>query len=177
MSKVVTGKVRFSYVKIFQPEVTDDGREKYSMCVLIPKKDAVTIKKIKSAIDEVKMSEKAKSKWGGRIPATLKTPLRDGDEEYPDKAEYAGMYFINASSYGQKPGVVDAGLNPVIDSTEVYSGCYGRVSISLYPYANTGNKGIAVALNNVQKLEDGDNLSGRTKAEDDFKDGFEDDIL
>jgi hypothetical protein len=173
MSKVVTGKVRFSYVKIFQAEVKDDGRQCYSLCVLVPKSSTITVKKIKAAIDEVKLSEKAKSKWGGKIPANLKTPLRDGDEEHPDKSEFAGMYFFNASSYNQKPGVVDQDLNPITDPTELYSGCWGRVSVSFYPYSNNGNKGVAVALNNIQKLEDDDNLTGRSAAEDDFSDSEE----
>jgi hypothetical protein len=50
------------------------------------------------------------------------------------------------------------------------------VSINLYPYSVDGNKGIAAGLNNVQKLADGDSLSGRASAEDDFT-AVEDDFL
>lgn len=56
-----------------------------------------------------------------------------------------------------------------MDSTEVYSGCYARVSINFYAYNVSGNKGIACGLNNVQKLSDGDYLGGRSRAEDDFQ--------
>ncbi len=63
----------------------------------------------------------------------------------------------------------------ILDSSEVYSGCYGRVFINFYAFNTAGNKGIACGLNNVQKVDDGEFLGGRTKAEDDFADEFEDD--
>ena len=78
------------------------------------------------------------------------------------------MYFLNASTK-QKPGVVDAQLNPILDPTEVYSGCYGRASINFFAYNTAGNKGIGCGLNHIQKLEDGDYLGGRTRPEDDFE--------
>ena len=100
------------------------------------------------------------------VPKGLKGGLRDGDEEKDDPA-YAGSYFINANS-AQKPGVVDADLNPILDINEFYSGCYGRASITFYPYNAQGSKGIACGLNNVQKLEDGEKLGGATSAAADF---------
>ncbi|MEC0340053.1 DUF2815 family protein [Bacillus sonorensis] len=179
-TKVITGKVRFSYVHIFQPHAIEEGQEpKYSMSIIIPKSDKETLKKIKAAVEAAKQA--GASKWGGKIPKNLKTPLRDGDEERPDQEEYAGAYFLNASSK-TRPGVVDAHLNEIIDSEEVYSGCYGRVSINFYPFNTAGNKGIACGLNNVQKWEDGDYLGGRSRAQDDFdalevEDDDDDDFL
>ena len=55
-----------------------------------------------------------------------------------------------------------------IDPNEFYSGCYGRASITLYPYDTSGSKGIAAGLNNVQKLEDGEKFGGTTSAAADF---------
>jgi hypothetical protein len=172
-TKVVTGKVRLSYAHLFQPTAIDDSADpKYSVCLLIPKTDKATLSAIKSAVEKAK--EAGRTKWGGKLPANLKTPLRDGDEERADDhPEYAGMYFLNASSK-QKPGVVDKALNPIIDSEEVYSGMYARASINFYAFDKAGNKGIACGLNNVQKLADGDYLGGRSRAEDDF-DSLEDD--
>jgi hypothetical protein len=37
-----------------------------------------------------------------------------------------------------------------------------------YAYNANGNKGIACGLQNLQKLEDGEPLGGRSRAEDDF---------
>ncbi|MBT2287999.1 DUF2815 family protein [Paenibacillus albidus] len=169
-TKVVTGKVRFSYCHIFKPQAMEVGQDpKYSLCILIPKSDKETLKKIQAAINAA--IEAGKSKWGGKTPPNLKKPLRDGDTEKDtdDYPEYKGHYFINATSK-QKPGVIDRDKQEVLDSTEVYSGCFGRVSLNFYAFDTKGNKGIAAGLNNVQKIADGDYLGGRSSAEDDFDD-------
>ena len=175
-TKVVTGKVRFSYVNIFKSRAFQaDQDAKFSICLLIPKEDKATLKKIKAAIDEA-IQEGISSKWNGKKPANVKLPLRDGDEERADEApEYEGMMFLNANST-QKPGIVDKDLNEILDPDEVYSGCWGRASINFYPFSVNGNKGIGVGLNNVQKLKDGEHLGAvRASAESDFDDDFEDD--
>lgn len=165
-TKVTTGKVRLSYSHIFEPHAMNDGQEaKYSVSVIIPKTDKETLKAIKEATDQAKKD--GASKWGNKIPANLKTPLRDGDEERPDDEAYAGCYFLNASSKN-KPGVVDQNVQPVLDTTEVYSGCYARLTLNFYAYNASGNKGVAAGLGNIQKLEDGEPLGGFTRAEDDF---------
>lgn len=170
-TKVVTGKARLSYVNVFQPRASKPGQEpKYSVCVLIPKTDTVTINKVKAAVKAA--AEAGVGVLGGKIPAGLKNPLRDGDTER-DTPEYKGHYFINANSK-QKPGVVDASVQPILDAQEVYSGCYGRVSLNFYAYNQEGNKGIGAGLQNVQKLADGEPLSGRSRAEDDFTAAEED---
>ena len=174
-TKVVTGLVRFSYVHIFEPTAIDEGSdEKYSLSVIIPKSDKATLKKIKEAIEAAKEQGRTK-KWGGKSPAELKLPLRDGDEERPDDEAYANSYFFNCSSK-QKPGIVDKNTQPILDAEEVYSGCYGRVAVNFYPFDTSGSKGVAAGLNNVQKIKDGDPLGGRSRAEDDFGDGFGDDF-
>lgn len=175
-TKVITGKVRFSYVNIFKSRAFQAGQDaKYSVCLLIPKEDKTTIKKIKEAIEEA-VQEGIASKWGGKKPANLKLPLRDGDDERADEApEYESMYFLNTSST-QKPGIVDKDLSEILDPDEVYSGCWGRASINFYAFNTNGNKGVGVGLNNIQKLKDDTRLgAARTSAESDFGDGFEDD--
>ena len=74
----------------------------------------------------------------------------------------------------QKPGVVDGDCEPILDPSEVYSGCYGRVSLNFFAFNSNGNKGIAASINNVQKLRDGTPLSGHSRPADDFG-GEEDD--
>lgn len=175
-TKVVTGKVRFSYVNIFKSRAFQaDQDAKFSICLLIPKEDKATLKKIKAAIDEA-IQEGISSKWNGKKPANVKLPLRDGDEERADEApEYEDMMFLNANST-QKPGIVDKDLNEILDPDEVYSGCWGRASIDFYPFSVNGNKGIGVGLNNIQKLKDDEHLgAARASAESDFDDDFEDD--
>ncbi|AEG59351.1 DUF2815 family protein [Desulforamulus ruminis] len=177
-TKVVTGKIRMSYANLFEPRAIAEGQDKkYSLCVLIPKSDVETLRKIKAAVDAAKQA--GASLWGGKIPSNLKTPLRDGDVDRADQEEYQGHYFLNASSK-QKPGIVDRNVQPILDQSEVYSGCYGRVSLNFYPFNQAGNKGVGCGLQNVQKLEDGEPLGGRSRAEDDFdvvSDGGDDDFL
>ncbi len=164
-TKIVTGKARLSYVNLFQPRAQNEGQEpKYSVCVLIPKSDTASVNKIKQAIEAAK--EAGKATWGGKVPPGLKVPLRDGDTER-DTPEYKGHWFINATSK-QRPQVVDASVQPILNADEVYSGCYGRVSINFYAYNQNGNRGVAAGLGNVQKVADGEPLSGRSRAEDDF---------
>lgn len=178
-TRVVTGVVRFSYAHVFEPQAMDENSTpKYSVCILIPKSDEKTIAKIKSAIEAAKVRDKAKlADKNGRIPSTIKLPLRDGDDERSDDESFAGMYFINANTT-RKPGIVDRDLNPILDRDEFYSGCYGRASLNFYGY-NVQSKGIACGLQNLQKLKDGEPLAGGSSAESDFggANSFEDDDL
>lgn len=178
-TKVVTGKVRFCYVNVFEPTAMNEGdTPKYNICVLIPKSDTATIDKIKKAVEAAKEAGKAKlADKNGRIPANLKLPLRDGDEERPDDPAFEDHYFINANSMRQ-PSIVDRSLNPIMSRDEFYSGCYGRASINFYAF-NVSSKGIAAGLNNLQKLEDGEMLAGGSTAEEDFggENAFEDDDM
>lgn len=180
-TKVITGKVRLSYAHIFKPASINDGEEKYSTAILIPKDDKETLRKIKDAVDAAK--EQGRSKWGGKIPNSLKTPLRDGDEDRPDDDVYAGHYFLNASSQ-TKPEIAKpigkgadgkTKFQEITDSTEVYSGCYARVSLNFYPFDAKGNRGIAAGLNSVVKVQDGEFLGGRASLDDDFADAEFDD--
>lgn len=165
-TKVTTGKVRLSYAHLFEPHAIEGNEPKYSVSVIIPKSDKETLQAIKEAVAEAK--EQGKGKWNGKVPANIKTPLRDGDVEREGDEAYAGCYFLNANSKN-KPGVVDINVQPVLDATEVYSGCYARLTLNFYAYNANGNKGIAVGLGNVQKLADGEPLGGFTRAEDDFE--------
>ncbi len=176
-TKVITGKVRFSYAQVFEPKAMNESSvPKYSISLIIPKKDKKTLDKIKAAIESAIEEGKA-SKWGGKVPKNLKTPLRDGDDEREDDEVYAGAMFVNANS-SNKPGLVDEDLNPILDKSEFYSGCYGRASINFYPYDSNGSKGIACGLNNLQKLEDGERLAGGgASAEEDFGSSDDDDLM
>lgn len=175
-TKIVTGKVRFSYLNVFEAKSIGDSTDlKYSVSILIPKSDKVTVKKIEDAIKAAIEAGKS-SKFEGKIPGNLKKPLRDGDEERGDDPAYAGHWFLNANT-SQKPGLVDANRDAILDKSEIYSGCYGRASVTFYAYNTKGNKGIACSLNHLQKIADGDHLDGRTNAEDDFSDDFDDESM
>ena len=87
---------RLSYAHIWEPDSVNGSEPKYSVSCIIDKDDKDTIAKIQKAIELAK--EEGKGKWGGKIPANLKTPLRDGDIDRPEDEAYAGCMFLNAIS-------------------------------------------------------------------------------
>ena len=165
---------RFSFLHCWEPDSVNGSEPKYSVSAIIPKSDTRTINAIKAAIEQAKKD--SVSKWGGKVPANLKLPLRDGDIDRPDDEAYAGCYFFNANSR-QAPQVVDAKVQPILDQNEVYSGCYGKISVTFYGYNSNGNRGIAAGLGNIQKLRDGESLGGRSNAADDFQTEEDEDFL
>nr|DAV66456.1 MAG TPA: DNA helix destabilizing protein [Caudoviricetes sp.] len=178
--KVITGpNTRWSYANVWEAKSINGGAPKYSVSLIIPKSDTVTVNKIKAAIEAAYQEGQGKLKGNGKtVPplSVLKTPLRDGDTERPDSPEYAGCYFVNANS-ATAPGIVDADRQEIIDRSEVYSGVYGRASINFYAFNSNGNKGIACGLNNLQKIRDGAPLGGKSRAADDFATDEDDDFL
>lgn len=171
---ITTGKVRLSYAHLFVPAAAPGGDDKYySVSVIIPKSDKQTLAKINAAVEHAKEAGKS-SKWGGKIPSGqtgLKLPLRDGDIDKPEDLAYSGSYFFSAKS-NKRPAIVDSSRNEIIDPEEVYSGCYGRVNVTFYPYNFNGSKGVGVWLNAVQKTADGDALGGAgVSVEEAFGDG------
>lgn len=179
-TKVITGvNTRWSYANVWDPKSINGGTPKYSVSLIIPKSDTMTVAKINAAIEAAYEEGQSKLKGNGKsAPAlsSIKTPLRDGDLERPDDEAYANSYFINANS-ASAPGIVDADRNPILERSEVYSGVYGRASINLYAFNSNGNKGIACGLNNLQKIRDGEPLGGKVRAEDDFETDADDDFL
>lgn len=166
---ITIGPLRFSYLHVWEPVAIEEGQQKkYSVSAIIPKSDKATIKTINQAVEQAKAAGKD-SKWGGKIPATLKLPLRDGDEERPDDEAYKNSVFLNAHAT-TRPGVVDAARSPILDQEEVYSGAYGYLNITLYPYFAGGAKGVAAGFNHLMKTKDGEKLSGRVSVDEAFGD-------
>ena len=179
-TKVITGvDTRWSYANVWDPKSINGGAPKYSVSLIIPKSDKVTIQKIKAAIQAAYEEGESKLKGNGKsVPSlsVIKTPLRDGDLERPDDEAYKNAYFVNANS-ATAPGIVDADRQQIIDRSEVYSGVYGRASITFYAFNSSGNKGIACGLNNLQKIRDGEPLGGKASAESDFATDDDEDFL
>ena len=175
-TKVVTGKVRFSFCHIFEPQVPLNGGDpKYSVTLLIPKSDTVTIGKIKEAIAEARENF-CKRNGANALPQKPNHTLHDGDGQRDSGEDYGpeckGCYVITVSSKN-KPVIVDNFRNPVTDPAEVYSGCYGRAAINFYGYSQAGKKGVSAGLLSIQKLHDGEPF-GTVGSADDFDDDFND---
>ena len=175
-TKVVTGKVRFSFCHIFEPQAPQGGGEpKYSVTLLIPKADAATFEKIKAAIAEARENF-CKRNGASALPMKPNHTVHDGDGTRdsgdPYGPECKGCWVITVSSK-QKPVIVDNFGNEITDPGEVYSGCYGRASINFYGYSSNGKKGVSAGLLAIKKLHDGEPF-GTVGSAADFDDGFTD---
>ncbi len=175
---VVTGKnTRFSYLNANEPKTPMGGGEpKYSVSLIIPKSDAVTVAKIRAAIQAAYVEGESKLRGNSRVTPdldSLKIPLRDGDKERKGDAAYANAWFLNANST-IKPKAFDADGNEIIDSSELYSGIYGKAKINFYAYNANGNKGIAAGFQGLKKLRDGEHLGGFSVSASDFDDDDDD---
>ena len=176
MSKVVTGKVRFSYVALMIPKMDLNGKEKYSVTALLPKSDIQSKQAIDAAIQQA-IADGTNGIWKGLVPPQIPTPIHDGDGVKQDGTPYGpeckGHWVFTASTNANpqypKPEVVDATGQSILQATEVYSGMYGRLSVTFAPYFSAGKKGIGCYLNHAQKLEDGEPLAGtKASASEDF---------
>ena len=137
--KFVTDTVRFAYVNLdkTQPPSIPGGTFKYSIQIVIDKTNAKEIERINKAVDMVKE----------KLPKGAKGGLLDGHEE--------GTLILNISSM-EMPNLVDANLNPILDHNEIYEGCTGRVSVTVFPYSVSGSVGVGFGLNSIMKQADGE---------------------
>ena len=169
----VTVRGRLSYVHVFKPHaVTPGAEEKFSTTILVPKTDVETKQKIDAAIKaatELGVSEK----WNGVKPPTVPNPIWDGDGVKQNGEQFGpeckGHWVFTASAKAEyPPQVVDRRVQPILDQSEIYSGCYANVAVNFFPYLFAGKKGIGAGLGNIQKIKDGESLAGTRTAEQDF---------
>ena len=184
--------VRFSYLHAHTPQekkddagnvvIGKDGKPvvQYSVQIRVPKKTKGGAENPDVARIKEKQKAAALDFFKGKLPPSLKMPLRDGDEEAEFKEDdtLKGCYFFNCSSL-KKPDV--AGTERDIDGKlvrlsedEIKSGDYGRVTVRFYGF-NQKSRGVAVGLGNIQKLEDGEPLGSSSSADQDFADFDQDD--
>lgn len=165
---VVTPMFRASFPHVFKPHAFDDKQKaKYSVVMLFDKTHDITALKKAAHAATVEKWGADKTKW----PKTLRTPFRDGNEK-SDLAGYKDTIFVSASTE-RKPGLIDRNKVEITIEEDFYGGCYARAEVVAFAYDNMGNKGVSFALNNIQKVKDGDAFSGRKAAEVVFDDDFE----
>ncbi|MDO4728457.1 MAG: DUF2815 family protein [Bacteroidota bacterium] len=158
---------------LFKPHAAIAGQEeKYSTTILIPKTDVATKQKIDVAIEEA-TKYGVTEKWNGVRPPHVPNPIWDGDGTKQDGTEFGpeckGYWVMTASAKKEyPPQVVDRRVQPILDQSEIYSGCYANVTVNFFPYQYAGKKGIGAGLGNVQKTADGESLAGGRTASQDF---------
>lgn len=142
------------------------------MTVLVPKDNTAA----KAAIDQAvqaAMNTGVSKCWNGQMPPAPAVCIHDGDGARPSDgspfgAECRGCWVFTASSK-RAPFVVDAQVQEIINPTAIYSGMWGNVSVTFFPYNYSGKKGVGCGLNGVQKTRDGDPLTGRVTAAEAFR--------
>lgn len=171
---VITPKMRVVYANVITPQTVEKERDgvkkeeqEYNMVGVFAVGADLKVLKAQCHAALVEELGADQSKW----PPNLRSPFRQCEERIKEgvmPAGYeAGAIFISMKSK-HRPGLVDGNLQPIIDPVEFYRGCYALAQVRPYFYNAKGNKGVAFSLDNVQKIGDGDPLSGRSKPEDVF---------
>ena len=130
------------------------------------------------------MVQAAKNEFG--VDIDLKSldlrRIQDGDKPTSTgkdrPAACKGMWVVKAATRLSQPGVVDKALNKILDPSEIYSGVYAHVNVTIKAYKGPQGDGVTFYLNHVQKVKDGEALTGGPKSEDVFEalDLGEDDV-
>lgn len=173
--KVITEKAILSYPHLDTPQKGKkaDSKSKYSAALVFLAGTNLTA--IKAAIVAAAVEKYGEKAVEMLRTGALKNPLRTDAEA---KGYPAGATFLNVRSDNQ-PGCVYAfpgpdGKKPALIpqdkiKSELYPGAIVRASIVAFTYDTDGNKGVSFALNNIQKIADGDRLDSRVSAEDEFE--------
>lgn len=171
VTKVQTPVFRVSFPAVFEAKSFEGSAPKFSVAAIWdPKRFTDVEKKLWQGIidlcDEVSL-ERFKKKMGD-LPGNFKKAIRDGAEK-ADLAGYGeGLLFANLSSK-MKPGLIGVDRAPIMSAEDFYPGCYARATVTAYSYDNKG-KGVALGLQNLMKVADGERLDSRTDAAEDFGD-------
>lgn len=173
--KLTTGKFRLSYPHLFKPKAFKGQEPKYSLTMLFNADDDLSQLKIAAENAAIEKwgadkkqwpSKKTKSKKTGQIinKCIVKMPFKDGEVEHPDKPEYEGVIFANASSK-KPPAVISQSKEPLTE-TGIKAGDYARASLIAFAYEGEGSYGVSFALLGVQKIKTGEALGGGNAAND-----------
>jgi hypothetical protein len=172
--KVLTGECRLSYVNLVVPKApmnNPNGKEKYSVALLIPKTDVATLEDIKRSI-QATAEAVAPKLWNGVIPPGIFSIIHDGDgvknNGTPYGDECKGHWVLNASTE-QKPYVCEiSNINCELAPQDIYSGMYARVTLRFYGFANSGNRGVGCGLRGVMKTREGEPLGAAPASASEF---------
>lgn len=172
--KVVTGKARINHVHVFEKFAMGNNAPAFSLMVMVPKSDTATMDEIRAA--EAKAAEEGKDKFGGKVPARLASIWKDGDDDADEYPEQAGHWYAWVTKKGSgkdvAPPVLDVDGTEMLTPSDLYSGCYARVSMEAFAYNSNGNKGVTFGLRAVKKVADGEPLGPVDNAADDFEDSL-----
>lgn len=168
---------RVSFPKLFEPSINDQGKKSWSV-VLVFDKAAQATPEFAEMVKTIEQT--AAERFGTKIPSGIKRKSLEPKSGYPitstaAKEQYFGWaddgsVMVTLSS--RYPAlVVDRDKSEILEQDQVYAGCYARASYSCYAYSASGNEGVSLGLRALQKVKDGEALTGGGRASaDDFGD-------
>lgn len=142
------GRISFPSVFTARPAMEPGKPDQYECGLILPASEPLT--ELRAMIAAI-----LKEKFGNKVPGGLKMPIRDGAEKAHIAGLGEGTIYITARSQ-RKPSVVDGNMVGLSNEADVYGGCYGRLNITPFWFDKGLSKGIALALNAVQKTGDGE---------------------
>jgi len=157
---IITPEFRAGFISIFKAtqQKNDDGTlsaPKFSVRACFPPDSDFD-----AMVEQV--NRVVKDKFGDQPPKNWRKPFRKNEElDKPVQGigdDWVIMTF--SANEDRRPGIVDAKLQDIIDSSEVYSGAWYRAQVRAFWYEKKGNKGVSFGLQNVQKLRNDDPLGG-----------------
>lgn len=197
IGRVMTPLCRFDYVKIFDVRKTAIGsnaelpEDKWAqeMVCLFPKnptdpKDQAAVQALRDLVMRAAKEFYPDLDITGKKPdgsPLIKLPVLDGDAYNASKGgklpHYVGMNYFSVRSIGRKfhitPAQIDSSgqVVDIIDKKELYSGCWGKVMVSIYPNAKGTPPGLNFGLSSMLKMKDDSPLfsGGAGNAAEDFK--------
>lgn len=180
-TKVITSELTLSYPNLLVArQGKGNQKAKFSAAlVAFPEQQSTPAGQAFLAAAKAAVLVAAEARWGAKATEMfrtkqLKSPFRDDAEA---KGYPVGSIFLNVRTE-QKPACVFAHAAPgetkpqrMTDEdvkTHLYPGAKVRASLVAFAYDTDGNRGVSFALNNLQKVGDGERIDGRRAAEDEF---------
>ncbi len=170
--KLLTPVFRLAFANgVFEAKVHQNstGKPKFSAAMLFD--EDADLSKLKAAAQDC-----VKNQWGKKKPKRLKSPFKDqGDYEYEGYIDGNTLMNCTSTRKPQVTEIVNGAFVPILDTSELYSGCYCKATV--VPAAYEGESmapGVTFYLNNIIKVADGEPLAGGSSAESDFEDLLED---
>ena len=166
-----TGMLSFAFVVTPRKADSNDPNAKaqYSTNVVFPA--GTDLKAAKQAAMNALIAKFGPNAAEEVRKGNLRWPFVADDAKNAKNGYPAGSIVISCKSDTQ-PLVCDAQVKtiaPAAIAQEIYSGVFARVSVRAFGYDKKGNKGVAFALNNIQKIRDGTRIDGRKRPEDEFE--------
>lgn len=165
--RLLTPPALLCFPHVFKPQIDakhPEKKPKYN-CSLVFDKAAQQTPEFAALRSEIKRLALGAFGKDGKLPASVRNPLRDGSEK-GYKGYGPGTLFCSVSTT-VAPQVVGQNLRPITEE-DLYPGCYVVASVQPFTYNTDGNKGVSLGLRNIKKVAEGERLGGGSTAAQDF---------